>query len=796
LNRLTHTWRYLARNKTFALVNIAGMAVSIACTLMILAYVGFHFSFDRFHDGSERMYRVLSVSENVSGVREVGGMHPGALIPAVRREIPEVEEAVKYFWGEGVTVRIQDRYHYLDKVFFAESNFFEFFDFPLLAGQSEDVLRDPNTAVISESLGRLLFREEDPVGKIIRLFNTRDFRITGVVADMPANSHLHAEVVGSILPDPNWGGNMQSYRNSWRRVDTVPYVKLFEGSDPESVQSRINEIIEINQVFPGLSAQLQSLNDVHLRSTGISFEQNENKKNLQEMYMLGAIAFMLMFAAVSNYISLTTARSMTRAVEVGIRKTSGANRIQLARQFIGETFIILMLSAVLGFVLAETIGPLFGPTLSESLFSTLLSSPAYFLWATGGLILLAILAGSYPAFVMSAYQTADVLRGRFSTGTKGTKLRKTLVVVQFSIAVCLLIGLLVADNQLNYMKNKPLGFDLANVISVPFSEAGQFESYQAFSNELNSIPEIEAVTSASAAPGLGGWGRFPFAPTDGPIQGEELVVNTYEVGEHYVDILGLNLVQGQNFRSELANSQEHPILINESAARFFQWQPSPVGKQLRTRDSTIYSVVGVVEDYHLESLQFEIAPLILTYNEGASWGTVMKIREGMMSDALEKVEIAWKEVYPTYPFGYRVYSDSIDSSLIGDEQLITSQLFQFTVIAMFIACLGLYGLASFTANEKAKEIGVRKVYGATSLSVFRLVLKEQLLLIGLAVLVACPLAFYFMNTWLSSFAFRTDLSLWNFVGGSLVAVLVGVVTISAIVWKASKANPIDALRYE
>ena len=796
MNKLTHAWRYLARNKTFAIINIAGMAVSIACTLMILAYVGFHFSFDRFHDESERMYRVLSVSENVGGVREVGGMHPGALIPAVRREIPEVEEAIKFFWGESVTVRIQDRYHYLDKVFFAESNFFEFFDFPLLAGQPEDVLRDPNTAVISESLGRLLFGEEDPVGKIVRLFNTRDFRITGIMADMPANSHLHAEVVGSILPDPNWSGNNQGFFNSWRNVDTVPYVKLFEGSDPESVQSRVNEIIESNQVFPGLSAQLQSLNDVHLRSTGITFEQNENKRNLQEMYMLGAIAFMLMFAAVSNYINLTTARSMTRAVEVGIRKTSGANRIQLARQFIGETFILLMLSAVLGFVLAETIGPLFGLTLSESLFSTLVSNPAYFLLATGGLILLAILAGSYPAFVMSAYQTADVLRGRFSTGTKGTRLRKTLVVVQFSIAVCLLIGLLVANNQLNYMKNKPLGFDLTNVISVPFSEAGQFERYQAFSNELNSIPEIEAVASASAAPGLGGWGRFTYEPTDGPIQGEELVVNTYGVGEHYVEVLGLKVVQGRNFRSELADGQENPVLLNESAARFFQWQSSPVGKQLRARDSTLYTVVGVVEDYHLESLQFEIAPLLLTYNDGASWGTVMKIREGMMADALEKVEIAWEEVYPTYPFGYRVYSDSIDSSLIGDEQLLTSQLFQFTVIAMFIACLGLYGLASFTANEKAKEIGVRKVYGATSLSVFQLVLKEQLLLIGLAVLVACPPAFYFMNTWLSSFAFRTDLSLWNFVAGSLVAVLVGVVTISTIVWKASQANPIDALRYE
>lgn len=795
---IRHSWRSIAKNKTYSLINVTGITVAITCGLIIFSYIGFHLSFNLFHENSERIYRVLSLDESTAAGNR-SGMHSNALVPAIRNELPEVEAATRFFVAIGATLRYDEEVRSLDNLYFAEADFFEFFNFPLLSGVAGEVLREPNTVVISESYSRELFGEEDPFGKVLNIFNTRDFRIVGVMKDFPSNSHLQMDMVASANPDPAWSDTMQDYLNSWDTISMQSYLRLAEGSDRLLVEQKVSGIIQSNQPNQNLAAVLQPLQDVHLRSQDVLFEVNNNKGDIVTIYQFSAVAVLLLMAAVCNFVSLSTAMSMGRAREVGVRKTVGATRSQLFLKFMGETYALVaiasLLSLILGLAVINFSSPLFSLVVEESFLAVLFANPVWIVSAGLGLSAFAFLAGFYPALVLSSFSIVDVLRNNYSANATGSKLRKGLVVVQFTISIGLVISLFAANNQLGFLQNKSVGFDASNILRVGLSEAAQFDSLQTFRIELERLPEVTSYSNANLVPVVGGPGRSSFMAIEGPTSGSEILLNSSQVDHHFVSTLGMSIISGQNFQANSTDNIENPILINRAAQELYQWQDNAVGKQLRLNGGTLYTIIGVIEDFHIGNMRFAIEPLVLSQAEASSFGNVIKIGEGQFSAAVAKIQAVWERIYPDYPFEYSVYSQDIDG-LLREEESFASQLFQFAIIAVFIACLGLYGLASYTTNLRSKEVGVRKILGASEISLTGLVLREYAYLIAMSVLIAWPLSYYAIVYWLSGFAYRIEISLGPFLQATLLVVLVGFFAVSSVIWRLISSNPVNVLRHE
>ncbi len=789
---LKHFLRYSANNKTYSLINLLGLVLGISSCLLIYAFVSFEVSFDDFHGDADRIYRVLGVDEAIGVSNNQVGIVMAPLGPAMENEIPQVETTVRMQGGGRVLVTVDDNAYYTQFAYSAEPSFFEVFDFQLLAGSPGDVLAEPRTAVVTETFGRTLFGGDEPVGQLVNVNNSFDLEIVGVVADPPANSHIQLDLLSSfILPSDATEQQVQA-RENWGFINTSTYARLAPGSSEQEVEQQITTIVGERGTMATFGATLQPLADAHLNSTDVLFEPiNNSKGNRDQVFILASVALFILLIAAFNFMNLSTARSSTRAKEVGVRKINGASRWQLGLQFMLDSLLYVLTASIAALLLVFAIGPAipfpveidFAAQLFPDVFAVALLILA--------LIGLSIVAGSYPAVVLSGLPTMSVLKEKFKHSSAGRWLRWTLVVMQFTISIGIIIGMLVVNQQLDYMRSMDIGFERQGIINIRLQDPVLAENYEAFRDQLSAIPEISSLATSGGMPGLG-YGRTGMLPEGGDPD-DTYIMSVVSMDANYLDTMGMRLAEGRNYSEEFGSDADDAVILNQAALRALGWN-SGVGRTVSIGGND-RQIVGVVEDFHFTGMRLQIEPLIMNYQEGANGFLSLRMAAGDAGTAIGRIESVWNEVYPSHPFEYSFFSEEFEN-LFTDDAEFSTMLFQFTFIAITVACLGLYGLASFSADQKTKEIGIRKVLGASGPTISSLILKEYCILILVANAIAWPLMYLALDNWLSGFIYRVDLDLLNFLLATVITTLIATATVSGEVFRVVRNNPVLALRYE
>jgi len=560
------------------------------------------------------------------------------------------------------------------------------------------------------------------------------------------------------------------------------------------VELKVQSLIEEREESGYISEIMQPLGDIHLHSQHVQNEVNAGKEDARQMYVLVGIAILLMTIAVCNFVNLSTAKAVTRAKEVGIRKTVGAFRRQLIVQFLTESLVLMASATMLSLILIELISPWTAIPAIDNQLAYLVGDSVLVSIAIAVLAFSALAAGVYPAIILSSQKTIQGLRGNYAKSSKGIVVRKTLVVVQIAISTTVIIALLVINTQIGFLQNRSLGFETENVIYLDFVEQSMFSGYGLFANEMEAIPEVESFTNSSFLPGEV-WGKFGYQPQEGLKAGTEFLTNTVTVDASFFQTMHINLLEGVNCSTTMNRSDLRPVILNQAAAQAFEWTDSPVGKILRGVSGTLYRVDGIVSNTHFRGPQHAPEPFVFHCSTQPTWVVVVRMNPENMATGLAKIENLWQRIYPEQPFMFLPLSDTVEG-LLSEEVEFASQLLEFTFIAMFIACLGLYGHAAFSTNQSAKEMGIRKVFGASGRDVFRLIMREYGTLVLIANVIAWPLGLILVNLWLSKFSDHVDAEIWHFLQGAMIVVSLGALTISMKLWRLIRTNPVQILRYE
>ncbi len=809
-NYLNVALRNLFKHKFYSLINILGLSVGLTCFLMISLYVVDELSYDNFHTDAERIYR-MDFSGNINGSEFITALASAPAAETMVAEFPEVEDAVR-LRGTGNWIikrkNTEDAYNE-DKVIFADKNFFTFWDFDLTTGNAETCLERPNTLVISKSLATKVFGDEDPVGQIIVLDNNDDWEVTGVYEDMPENSHFSYEMLLSME------SREEAKSKMWMSFNFNTYLKLQEGYDPALLETKFPDLIEKYigpeiQNFMGASLEefyeagndagfyLFPLLDIHLYSDKLG--ELAVNGDIKYVLIFTAIALFILILACINFMNLSTARSAGRAKEVGVRKVMGAYKSQLRKQFLTEAFLITFISIVIAYSLSFLLLGQFNTLADKEMAFNGLLSPAFILIMTGVLIVVGFLAGSYPAFFLSRFRPVEVLKGKLNLGLKGGGLRSTLVVLQFCVSIIMIIGTAIVYQQLSYIQNKKLGYSKDHILMIhdPWLMGDKAESYK---NEALQFSNILTGTMSSFLPVNTADNNNAWFPGSNSTKSETYVFHEYRVDHDYMETLGIEMKTGRSFSKDFP-SDSLAVVINEAAMHRIGWsEEEAIGKTLSTFDgfqdsiyTVSYKVIGVVKDFNFTSLKEKIEPLI--FELGRSRGFVsFKISSEDIPATINYLEDKWNEFAPSQPFAYSFLDDRFNE-MYENEQKLGKIFGVFAFLAIFIACLGLYGLAAFTAEQRRKEIGVRKVLGASIASIITLLSKEFLKLVGIAFLIAAPIAYYFMSEWLQDFENRTNINLMVFILAGVVALVIAWVTMSFQSWNAARVNPARSLKDE
>lgn len=797
-NYLKVAFRNIKRQRGYAFINISGLAIGMAACIMILLWVHDELNFDSYHENAKRIYR-LTVDANL-GAQMKAPVSPTPAGPAMVQEYPEVLQAARLTRPNRSPVIVDDMEYFEENVAFADNSIFEVFSFPFLEGDPTTALTTAYSAVITEKTARKYFGDDDPIGKMIRFEGDQKYAITGVVQNVPENSHFTFNILRSM--ETQNAENRQLMEN-WFAISQYTYVLLDEGADAEALEEKLPALVEkhlgaiLKSYGASLVLHLQPLKRIHLHS---DFPGDIGAQgNIMYVYLFSGIALFVLIIACINFVNLSTARSATRAKEVGMRKALGAVRQRLVGQFLGESIVYSLLSLLLSIVLILAAMPWFNTIIGRSLSLNILQVP----WLIPGFILLALLvgiiAGSYPAFFLSAFHPVRVLRGRLKAGTKNIIFRRLLVISQFAISIALIIGTLVIYRQLTYMKSTDLGFEKEHVVVLPGLRDVMPDSYQTLKDEFKNISGVINVGASSMVPGRG-ITKSLFQP-EGFAQDQSQPMDYRSIDPGYLPTLGIKIMVGRNFSEDLSTDQTESALINKTAAEKFGWS-DPIGKQfILNSDQTgqegeaRINVIGVVNDYHSTSLREKIEPMIL-FDDPTQYTTLaIRVAPSNIQKTLNLVRNKWKELLPQRPFDYFFLDESFDSQYRAEERM-GNLILRFSVLAVFIGCLGLFGMASYSTEQRTKEIGIRKVLGASAGVIVRMLSKEYVFLVAIGNLIAWPTAFLLMKSWLDNFAYRTSLSIWVFVAAATLSLTIALLTVSYQSIKAALANPATSLRYE
>ena len=802
-NYLKIAVRNLLRHKVYSIINIAGLSVGMACTILILLWVQYELSFDRYHENADQIYRLGTYIDfgKWRGKLAASNFPAG---PYLESNFPEVLKAVRFQRiTDKLFVQYKDKKFFEKDIFIADDSIFEVFTFPLISGDPESVLKTASDVVITENTAKKYFGNEDPIGKIIKLENKYPLTVTGVMKNVPLNSHFSVNILLSfkalIELDPN--GYQKRMQNWTMGVDNYTYLLLQENYDFKKLEEKFPALIEkhageiLRSLGGKMSFFLQPLSSIHLHSK-LRAEISENG-DVAYVYAFTVIALFILLIACVNFMNLSTARSASRTKEVGIRKVLGAHRGKLIYQFLGESILICIISLIIALGLVELILPLFGSLAGSPLSLNFVSVYWLFLGLLGLLFFVAILAGSYPALFFSAFQPLRVLTGRLNTSSSDTRFRYILVVFQFTISIALIAGTGIIFNQIKYMKQKNLGFDKEQVVVFRVIDDSILKSFSSIKEELKSHTGITNVALSSHVPGQSPW-FIVFIP-EGFSSDQSQLMDLISIDSGFIPTMGIEIIAGRNFSSELASDDSQAILINETAVKQFNWE-NPIGKTIDlpipdTDKKVTKTVVGVVQDFHTESLHKMIRPLYID-NETKRFRYVsLKLKPLTISDTLAFLRKKWKQIDPAQTFDYFFLDQAFGRQYEADEKL-SQILSYFTFLAIFIACLGLFGLASFTAEKRTKEIGIRKALGASVSEIILLLSKQFTKWVLVANIIAWPLAYFAMNQWLQNFAYRINIGLGIFVLAGVLALVIALLTVGYQAIKAARANPVEALRYE
>jgi putative ABC transport system permease protein len=803
-NYLLVAIRNLKKHKGFSVINIAGLAIGMACCLLILLYVSDELSFEKHHDNRDKIYRVISHS-TIGGTTRRFAISPAALAPAVTESIPEVEVFARVFSFGNARFTFEDRNFDITEFYAVDGDYFKIFSHNFLAGDPATALHEPNSLVVTEDTARMMFEEEDAFGRSISIGQgdqRQDYKITGIVANVPKNSHFRFNILLSLATfrqlESEQRTNQErppSFLEEAYFFQPYSYLLIAANADIPEVEKKMMNVVEqrwgemLKQRGVVRQYPLQALKDIHLRS---DYESDlGNPGNISYVYLFAAVALLVLFIACFNFINLSTARSTLRAKEVGLRKVFGAFRNQLVQQFLSEAVLISILGMVLGLLLVSLVLPAFNSLTGKDFDAYQIYSLVTLCGLLAVVVLTGILAGSFPAFVLSSFHPVETVRGKLGSGTKSSTLRKILVVVQFAISIFMIVGILVVVRQIDFLKNADLGFDKDMMVVLPLG-GRQNDSIR---ERMLQNPNISSVSFSSNIPGQYS-GDDTYLP-EGKSSEETIRVSAFNVDYDFVRHYGLDIVWGRDFSRTYSTDVQEAIIINETAARELGWGEDAVGKEMVnvSRGNSGRRIIGVVRDFHHKSLKLPLNPTVLALNPNTFGYISVRIRPENVSGTLGFLEGIWEEINPRIEFNYFFIDDDFRSKY-PDEERVRSLYIYFGIVAVFVACLGLFGLASFIIERRTKEIGVRKVLGAGVRKIVLSLSGQFILWVLLSNLLAWPLAYLILDKWLQSFAYRIRLQLWMFVACGVLAFLIAFLTVAYQAFRSAAANPADALRYE
>ena len=795
--------RNINRFKLYSIINIVGLAVGMTACILILLFIQTEVSYENMHTRAERIYRVLTIDKALGTNNQRVGITMPALGPALPENFETVEAALRITGGGRTLLRYQDQPAiYAEQMRSADANFFDFFDFPLLQGDPATALQEPYSLVLTESLARQLFGDDPPMGQTLRTGSGTELKVTGILQDLPANTHLEFDALGSIATVASQaranqppGSTQPIWVEMWQLIAMPTYVRFAEGASIEGIAEKFTQLTRDNGVSENFEITLQPLRDVHLKSTDIIFDQVNNKGDLNSVYIFAAIALLILVIAAVNYMNLSTARSTERAKEVGLRKVVGSRRAQLIGQFLGESLLITLLALLLALPLTWLALPFLNNLAGSALVFDPVGNVPLLLFLVSMLVLVGVLAGLYPAFVLAGFTPVTVLKGSFKTGKKGTALRIGLVVFQFALSIALIGVTLIIQQQLNYVQHKDLGYHKEQVLIFDMFDQNMGQNLETFRTELLQHSAFADAATASNVPGRT-FGRTRVRP-EGVSDEDIWIWSVFSVSPEALPALGMEMALGRNFSREMATDTSGAVLVNETAMRQLGWD-DPLNKRLYfgQQDSVGTGIIGVVKDFHFAGMHQNIEPVVI-FPLNSSPGNLLaaRIQPGRIPEAMEIAQAAWRDVYPDYPFNYSFLDEEFADLYRRD--LNTGKIVNiFSALAILIACLGLFGLASHSITQRFKEIGVRKVMGASAGSIVRLLVLDFVRWVALANLFAWPLIWFGASKWLESFAYRIDIAPLPFLIASLAALAVAIITVISQSWRAALINPARALRYE
>ncbi len=798
-NYFKTAWRNLLRDKSYSLINVLGLAIGIAACLLISLYIIDELSYDKFHKKSDRIYRMYT--EGKFGNNDFVSLNiPNPAKETLLEEFSQVEAATHFFDRDQMRFEYKDKVLIEDRVFYAGSDYFKVFSFPMIKGNPENALSEPNQIVLTESSAKKFFGDEDPMGKMIKIQGDNLYEVTGICKDVPSNSHFHFNYLIS------YSSSSVSEDSFWVNSQVYTYFVLKHGVDPEKFEEQLTLLVEkyvgphVEQ-FMGINVEefeakgnsynffIEPLKDIYLRSS-ITNDQIEPVSDISRIYYFSVIALFILAIACINFMNLATAKYANRAKEVGIRKVVGSRKKQLVAQFLTESVMVAFLAVLVSIVLVELFIPGFNNISQKSLdlqyFASWYILPVLLILA----FIVGVLAGTYPAFFLSSFSPLKILKGKVNKGVKGNRLRGILVTSQFVITIVLFISTFIIYQQNQYMTNKKLGFDKEKVLVL---ERAYYldESLESFMKELKKSPQILSASVSNSIPGHD-YGGSTYQVEGRSSDDIEFFAINY-VREDYIETMGIELLEGRFFSEEFSDKGSS-IVINKKGAEELGFD-NPLGKYLQLGKER-YNIIGVIENHHFESLQQEIKPLALRY-EGSSYYDYLpvKLNTGNINATIAHIEKTWNDFTGNQPFSYFFMDDDFDKLHAAEQR--TAKVFTiFSILAIFIACLGLFGLSAFMAEKRTKEIGIRKALGAKPSNILNILYREVFILLGVATLVAWPLTYYLMDNWLTNFAYRIGLGFSPFLVSSIIALSIAVFTTSFQALKAANINPAYTLRDE
>ncbi len=796
-NYLTIAIRNLLRFPAYTLINIIGLAIGLAACMLILLYVWDELSYDRYHPHADRVYRVVDDIESAGQTVQTAGS-PAGWGPALKRDFPEIELFARV---RGTTsawfIMHEEKRFYEKKVIWADAALLDMFSIPFVAGNPRTALAEPYSIVISEDMAFKYFGNDDPMGEVLRGDNVWDFTVTGVMRNIPANSHLRPDMIISLLTRntiyPNSLDEWEMHENHFT------YIRLHENASPDELEAQLPAFVERNKTgrlrdsSKVLRPSLQPLVDIHLHSHRDS--ELEPNGDIRYVAIFLIIAFLIPLIACINFVNLATARSAMRAREVGVRKVMGANRTQLLRQFLGEAIVVSGLAMIVAISLVYLALPGVNVLAGKQLDFSLSNG-----WVLGalaaGTIVIALAAGSYPAVYLSGFLPTEVLKGILKSGTHGLGLRQVLVVIQFVMSIFLLVSTAVIYDQLEYIQDMRLGFNKDHVMVVAITGHEQRVSAPVLKQRLAQLPGVVGMATTDGVPGEVA-PRIMAVRSDEMSPEDNLIVSVFASDDQFLDLMEIDLVAGRNFPVEWSMDSTMVIQLNETAARKLGWDapPDAIGMPVVWTEygGLTGRVRGVMEDFHLQSIREEIEPIVYIHDPKYFTDILIRIKPENVSETIARIQEVWREVDPLYPLAYTFLDEDFDSLYRGERQLGTV-FAVFAFLAILVACLGLLGLASFSIQQRAREIGIRKILGAAVSDIVLLLSKDFMKYVLLANVVAWPLAYLAMTRWLQNYAYTAEINFIWFIAGGLLALVIAWLTIGAHALAAAGRNPVNALR--